>query len=298
MGKYFQKSQVNWPAVALIAPAIITLLAVVAYPLIFLLTVSFRQYELTQIYLGTPFVGLQNYRTVLTDGLFWDALGRTALFFAITVPVQLSLGISVALLLKRTRWQRWAAVLRTALVLPIAVTPAVLGLVGRLVYNRDFGILNYLLGLVGIDKVSWLGQPVPAFISIALTETWQWTPFVVLIMLASLTTVPQNIIDAARLDTNNNWQIFRYVQLPFLLPGITFVLIIRTADTLKLFDMVWTLTRGGPGVSTELISLYVQRIGFRVFDVGVASAQAVLLLILCIVLSQAYIRFVYREVEA
>lgn len=304
MNKYLRKPHVklsklhvNWPAVVLIAPAVIALLAIVIYPLLFLISVSFRHYELTQIYEGTPFVGFQNFQTVLSDGLFWNAIGRTALFFMITMPVQLTLGICIALLLNGTRWRRLARVLRVALVLPIAVTPAVLGLIGVLVYNRDFGVINYLLSLVGIGKVAWLGQPLPAFLSIALTETWQWTPFIALVMLASLATVPVELTEAASLDTTSAWQIFRHIQLPFLLPGITFALIIRTADTLKLFDMVWSLTRGGPGTSTELISLYVQRVGFRVFDLGVASAQAILLLILAVMLSRAYVRFVYREVE-
>jgi multiple sugar transport system permease protein len=288
----------NRTAVAMIAPAILVLLLVSIYPLLFAVTTSLRQYELTKAYLGTPFVGLRNYATVLQDELFWRALGRTAEFFIMTVPLQMLLGTCVALLLDGTRWKRLGAVLRVALVLPIAVTPAVLGLVGRLVFNREFGLLNYLLSLVGVDKVPWLGEPLPAMLTIAISDTWQWTPFVALVMLAGLSAVPPDNYDAVRLETNNGWQIFRHIQLPYLWPGITAVLIIRTADILKLFDMVFTLTRGGPGVSTELVSLYVQRIGFRIFDMGVASAQAILLLVLCIVLSQAYIRLMYREVEA
>jgi len=281
----------------MIAPAIIALLLIGIYPLVYAVRTSFQLYQLTKPYLGTPWVGLDNYSTVLSDGLFWGALWRTLQFFLMTVPFQIVLGIGIALLLNNTRWRILGGVARVLLVLPIATTPTVVGLLGRLTYNRDFGVVNWTLAQVGLGPVNWLGSPFPSMASIAIVDTWQWTPFVALVGLAGLTSVPQETVEATRLDTNKTWEIFRDIQLPYLWPGLTAVLIIRTADILKLFDMVFVLTRGGPGVSTELISLYIQRIGFRVFDIGVASAQAVLLLILCIVLAQLYIRIFYREIE-
>lgn len=288
----------NRTAVLMLAPAILALLLIGIYPLVYVVRTSFQFFQLTKPYMGTPWVGLDNYRAVIHDGLFWGALGRTLQFFIYTMPIQLVLGIGIALLLNATRWRVVGGVVRVLLVLPIAMTPTVVGLLGRLVYNRDFGVLNWALSLVGLGPVSWLGSPGPAMITIALTDTWQWTPFVTLVVLSGLTSVPPDIVEASRLDTNRWWDTFRYVQLPYLLPGLTAVLIIRTADILKLFDMVFVLTRGGPGISTELASIYIQRIGFRVFDLGVASAQAVFLLVLCIVLAQIYIRVFYREVEA
>ena len=127
-------------------------------------------------------------------------------------------------------------------------------------------------------------------------DVWQWTPFVALVLLAGLAMVPPEIEEAARLDAGTQWDVLRHVQLPFLLPGLTAVLILRTADILKLFDVVFVMTRGGPGSATELIAVYIQRIGFRVFDQGIASAQAILLLIVTILLSRLYIRVVYREI--
>ncbi|HLU35605.1 MAG TPA: sugar ABC transporter permease [Thermomicrobiales bacterium] len=291
------RSRANMTALVMLAPAILALLAIGIYPLIYAVRTSFQLFQLTKPYLGTPWVGFDNYRTVLQDGLFWGALWRTLQFFLLTVPIQVVLGVGIALLLNNTRWRLLGAVARVLLVLPIAMTPTVVGLLGRLIYNRDFGVINWALGQIGLGPVNWLGSPFPSMASIAITDTWQWTPFVALVALAGLTSVPEDIVEASRLDTNRLWEIFRHIQLPYLLPGLTAVLIIRTADILKLFDMVFVLTRGGPGVSTELISLYVQRVGFRVFDVGVASAQAVLLLILCIVLAQSYIRIFYREIE-
>ncbi|MBA3415604.1 MAG: sugar ABC transporter permease [Chloroflexia bacterium] len=282
----------------MIGPAVVALLLIGVYPLVYAFRTSFQLNQITKPYLGTPFVGLQNYATALGDAFFWQSLSRTGIFFLATVPVQVLLGVGVALLLSATRWRRLSAVSRVLLVLPIATTPTVVGLIGRLVYNRDFGVLNWGLGLVGAGPVNWLGDPNAAMLTIALTDTWQWMPFVALVALSGLTSVPLDIVEASKLETSSWWETFRNVQLPYLLPGLTAVLIIRTADILKLFDMVYVLTRGGPGVSTDLVSVYLQRVGFRVFDLGLASAMAILLLILCNVLAQLYIRFFYREVEA
>ena len=292
------KFRVNWPAFSLIAPAIIVLLAIGIYPQLFAVNISFRQYQLTKQYLGTGYVGLQNYITVFNDPLFWESLLRTGQFFLLTVPLQIVFGISIALFIDSIRWRPLSFLLRVLLVLPIAVTPTVVGLIGRLLFNRDFGLMNYLLGLFQIAPVSWLGEPVPAMLTIALVDIWQWTPFVALVMISGLAIVSPDVLESGRLEAGQGWNLFWHVQMPYLLPGLTAVLILRTADILKLFDMVFVLTRGGPGVSTELVSVYVQRVGFRVFDLGVASAQAILLLLLCIVLSRGYIRLFYREVEA
>jgi multiple sugar transport system permease protein len=282
----------------LLAPAIIILFAVGIYPLVFAVDVSLRQYQLTKPYLGTPYIGLQNYILVINDTLFWQSLFRTFTFFVLTVPLQVISGILIAIFLDNLNIKWLSGLLRVILVLPIAITPTVIGLVGRLLFNRDFGFINFLLSLVGIEPIPWLGEPLPAMLTIALVDIWQWTPFITLVVLSGLTLIPHDVSEAGQLDAGRGWHFFRSVQLPYLLPGLTAVLILRTADILKLFDMVFVLTRGGPGVSTELVSLYVQRIGFRVFDMGVASAQAILLLVLCIILSRAYIRFFYREIQA
>ncbi len=290
--------RINWLALAMILPSIIALLLIGLYPLLFALSLSFQRFLLNRPQNNGLFVGFENYATVLNDPLFWSSLGRTLTMLLIVLIVQIVAGIGIAVLIDSSRWRAVNWTVKTALVIPIAMTPAVVGLLGLLIFNRDFGLMNYLLGLIGIEKVNWLGDPTMAMVAIILTDIWQWTPFAALIMLSSLAIVPHDMVEAAKLDTKNSWTIFRYVKLPYLMPGITAFMIIRTADVLKLFDMPFTLTRGGPGVSTELISLYVQRMGFRIFDMGVASAQAVLLLILCIILARAYIHFFYRTPES
>jgi multiple sugar transport system permease protein len=154
-----------------------------------------------------------------------------------------------------------------------------------------------MLGWFGITASDWLGNPIGAFIAIVAMDVWQWTPFVALIFLAGLSMVPVEVEEAARLETKRHWALLRYVQLPYMLPGLTAVLILRSADVLKLFDVVFVMTRGGPGSATDLVSVYVQRVGFKVFDLGLGSAQAIIMLVMTVLLSRLYIRVFYREIE-
>jgi len=283
-----------------LAPAVLVLLAVGIYPTLFALVTSFRRYNITRrldMLEGFPFVGFDNYLRVLGDSSFWDSLALTGRFYLSVVPLQIALGLGIALLLHRPGWGLLRTLTRVSLVVPLATTYAVVGLIGRLMFNRDFGVANQFMGWFGIASSDWLGNPTGAFIAIAIMDVWQWTPFVALIFLAGLSMVPVDIEEAARLETPSQWALLRHVQLPYLLPGLTAVLILRSADVLKLFDMVFVMTRGGPGSATDLISIYVQRVGFKVFDLGLASAQALVLLIFTIVLSRLYIRIFYREIE-
>ncbi len=290
----------RWTPFLFLAPAVIALFAIGIYPTVFAVVTSFRRYNITRrtdILDGFPFVGFDNYRQAFNDPTFWDSLTLTGKFFLCVVPLQIVLGVLIALMLHRPGWGLLRAITRVSLVVPLATTYAVVGLIGRLIFNRDFGVANQFMSWVGIASSDWLGNPTGAFIAIVVMDVWQWTPFVALIFLAGLSMVPVEIEEAARLETKSHWALLRYVQLPYLLPGLTAVLILRSADVLKLFDMVFVMTRGGPGAATDLISVYVQRAGFKVFNLGLASAQAVLLLVLTIVLSRIYIRVFYREIE-
>jgi multiple sugar transport system permease protein len=291
----------RWTPVWFLAPAVLALFAIGIYPILFALVTSFRRYNITRradMLDGFPFVGLDNYLTVLGDRTFWDSLALTGTFYLTVMPIQIAFGIGIALMLHRPGWGMLRTLTRVSLVVPLATTYAVVGLIGRLIFNRDFGVANQFMGWLGIASSDWLGNPTGAFVAIVVMDIWQWTPFVALIFLAGLSMVPVDIEEAARLETKSHWALLRYVQLPYLLPGLTAILILRSADVLKLFDMVFVMTRGGPGAATDLVSVYIQRVGFKVFDLGLASAQAVLLLVLTIVLSRIYIRVFYREIEA
>jgi multiple sugar transport system permease protein len=283
-----------------LAPAILALLVIGIYPTIFALVTSFRSYNITRrqdMLDGFPFVGLANYANALTDSTFWDALALTGRFYVTVMPLEIALGLVIALMLHRPGMGMLRAVARVSLVVPLATTYAVVGLIGRLIFNRDFGVANQMLGWIGISASDWLGNETGAFIAIAAMDVWQWTPFVALIFLAGLSMVPVEVEEAARLETKRHIALLRHIQLPYMLPGLTAVLILRSADVLKLFDVVFVMTRGGPGSATDLVSVYVQRIGFKVFDLGLASAQAILMLAMTVMLSRLYIRLFYREIE-
>lgn len=281
---------------AFIGPSVLALALVGIGPLIYAVWTSLHFFNLTKLK-QVRFVGLDNYAHVLTDPTFWDAMGRTFLLIGIALPLQIAFGLGTALLLHQPGIGFLKTLTRLALVLPMATTYAVVGLLGQVMFNVKYGVVNQLLGFAGVEPVNWIGDPTNAFIAVIFWDVWQWTPFVALVLLAGLTTVPGEIEEAARLETRSWWKVLRFVQLPFLLPGLVAVLILRTADTLKLFDMVFTMTRGGPGNATEFVSILIQRVGFRAFDQGVASAQAVILLAVTIALSQLYIRVFYREVR-
>jgi multiple sugar transport system permease protein len=280
---------------AFLAPAIIALLMVGIVPLCYAVWSSLYAFNLTRM-AQMRFIGFGNYSTVLTDAAFWAAIGRTATLFIIAVPVQIALGLGIALLLHRPGLGIFKTLARLSLVLPMATTYAVVGLLAQVMFNIRYGVVNQMLGWVGVAPIDWLGNPTNAFITVIFWDIWQWTPFVALILLAGLSTVPGEIEEAARLETKSWWKILRHVQLPFLVPGLVAVLILRTADTLKLFDMVFTMTRGGPGNATEFIAILIERVGNRQFDIGMASAQAIILLIITIILARLYIRFFYREI--
>ncbi len=277
---------------AFIGPAVVALAAIGIVPLLYAAWTSLHFFNLTKLK-KVKFIGLENYAEVLTDEVFWQAMGRTFFLLGTALPLQIALGMGIALVLHQPGLTLLKTLARLSLVLPMATTYAVVGLLGQVMFNQKFGVVNQLMGGANIN---WIGDSNNAFVMIIFWDVWQWTPFVALVLLAGLTMVPDEVEEAARLETKNRWTVLRYVQLPFLIPGLVAVLILRTADTLKLFDMVFTLTRGGPGASTEFISLMIQRVGFRGFDQGLASAQAIILLFITIVLAQIYIRVFYKEV--
>jgi multiple sugar transport system permease protein len=281
---------------AFLGPAVAALLIVGIAPLLYAVWKSLHNFNLTK-QAQTKFVGLSNYAEVLTDLSFWQAMGRTATLFLISVPIQIALGLMIAVVLHRPGLTFFKTLARLSLVLPMATTYAVVGLLAQVMLNQKYGVVNQMLGWIGIDPINFIGDPTNAFIAVIIWDIWQWTPFVALVLLAGLSTVPPEIEEAAQLETKSQWTVLRYVQLPFLLPSLVAVLILRTADTLKLFDMPFTMTRGGPGAATEFIAVLIERVGNRQFDIGLASAQAIIMLAITIFLARLYIRFFYREVN-
>jgi multiple sugar transport system permease protein len=281
---------------AFIGPAVFALAAVGIVPLGYAVWKSFYYFNLTKL-AQSRFVGIDNYVSVLTDPVFWQAIGRTALLFFLAVPVQIAVGLVIALVLHRPGLTLFKTLTRLSLVLPMATTYAVVGLLAQVMLNQKYGVINQMLGWLGVEPINFIGDPTNAFIGIVLADIWQWTPFVTLVLLAGLSTVPPEIEEAAKLETKSNWVLLRHVQLPYLIPSLVAILILRTADTLKLFDVAFTMTRGGPGSATEFIAILIERVGNRQFDIGTAAAQSVIMLAITIVLARMYIRFFYKEVR-
>jgi multiple sugar transport system permease protein len=258
----------------LVAPLVLGLLLFAIYPLIYLLILS----SSTSL-LGKPFqgwIGADNYRVALTDQPFIDSLLRS-IGFAISVTiVELVLGVAIAVLLQRSI--RGGHIVRTLILLPLMTPPVMVAVAWKLILSPVGGLLNMaLVGWGFTDKpVSVLGSSTWAFPSIAIADAWQWTPFIVLLVFAELQVQPNDVHEAATLDGASDWQTFRGITLPMLMPALVSIALIRIIMALKLFDLVYALTQGGPGFDTTVGSFHIYRLALEQFNVGYAAALTVL----------------------
>jgi multiple sugar transport system permease protein len=226
------------------------------------------------------FVGLENFARALSNPLLYEAIKQTAIYAAIALPIEILGGLGIALLVHRTvRSSVIRAAIYIAAMIPIVIPQIAVGVVFRLVYLPDYGILNVLLGQTGPSQPLWLSSPPLAMIATASVDIWQWTPFVYLVMFAGFQTVPSESVEAAQVDGATTWTQFRHIELPYLRPLLLLVLFFRIADVIRVFDHVYILTGGGPGTTTEFLSLYIYRIGFQFSDLPQASALAVIVMV-------------------
>jgi multiple sugar transport system permease protein len=274
-----------------ILPAILLLLAITIFPLIYTLRLTVLQLELT-ISTQEQFVGLQNFVRVFSDLRFWNAMKNTMFLVVAGVGLQLVLGIGLALVLNQTGRAR--PVLVSLMLIPIMIAPVIAGFQFRMILNDQYGPLNYLLELVtgGIFRgFPWLADPNVALWAIMMTDVWQWTPFMILIVLAGLQSIPVDLLEAAEVDGASGWQQFWGIMLPLLLPVIVIGILVRFMDTFKLFDIVYQLTAGGPGSSTETIAYYTYLQGFKFFSMGYTAAMAFVQLIVITIVAQVFLRY-------
>jgi multiple sugar transport system permease protein len=225
------------------------------------------------------FIGLENFGRALGNPLLYEALKQTALYAAIALPVEILGGLGIALLVHRSVHSNIVrAAIYIAAMIPIVIPQIAVGVVFRLVFAPDYGILNVLLGQTGPTQPLWLSSPPLAMIATASVDIWQWTPFVYLVMFAGFQTVPSESVEAAQVDGAGTWTQFRHIELPYLRPLLLLVLFFRIADVIRVFDHVYVLTGGGPGTTTQFLSLYIYRIAFKFSDLGQASALAVVVM--------------------
>jgi multiple sugar transport system permease protein len=258
----------------LVAPMVVGLVVFAVYPLVYLLVLS-----ASKSLLGKPFqawIGWENYRVAFADRGFIEALLRSVGFALPVTIAEVVLGLAIALLLQRS--VRGGHVVRTLILLPLMTPPVMVAVAWKLILSPVGGLLNAaLLGLGVVDKpVSVLGSTLWAFPSIAVADAWQWVPFVVLLVFAALLAQPTDVREAATIDGASEWRIFRDVTLPMLMPALVAIALIRFIMALKLFDLVYALTQGGPGFDTTVGSFFIYRLALEQFDVGYAAALTVL----------------------
>ena len=254
----------------MIGPGLLLMVALSTLPLVMLVGESLFRIDLTSP-AGNGWTGLSNYVRLLNDGRFWDAMQITAIYTASTVALQVVIGMGMALLLFRPF--RGQNLVRTLLLLPTILSPVVVGLLWRtLLLTPRFGLIDYLSESLGLGSHRWLGDPTLALISVIAIHTWQWTPFAFLVFLATLHALPQEPLEAAKLDCRSWWQQFRYVILPLVRPAIVIVVILRTIVALNAFGAIYAATGGGPGLATEILNLYVYDTSFVKLSVGYGAA--------------------------
>lgn len=273
-------------------PSVIILALTVIGPFGFLLISSFFDWSLT-VPAPPRFVWFYNFGLVLKDTRFLNALKNTSILMIAGIITQSLLGFIIALLLNRNFKLKKLAI--TILALPIMITPVVLGFNWRIIYHEHFGPLNYVIRFLGGAGSSWIADSKLALFSIFLVDTWQWTPFVTLILLAGLQSIPRQVYEAADVDGATSWQTFWRVTLPLLRPMFVLVVLFRTIWIFKIFDPVYILTGGGPGIATETLSLYTYVSWVKYWRVGYTSALGIFQLIIMNIIATIFVRIVMKR---
>jgi ABC-type sugar transport system permease subunit len=282
---------------ALVTPALATIGLVALLPLLWAFWESFHLHDLRTPWLGRPFLGLANYAEVLGDARFWRAALHTLAFAALTVTAELVLGLALALGLQRSFRARGLA--RTVALLPWALPTVVAALVWRFLFDGPSSLVNQFIVWLGLatEPVAWLAHPVLAWVPVLLADIWKTTPFVALLLLAGLQSIDETLEEAARMDGAGFWQRLWHVTLPLLRPAILVALVFRTIDALRLFDLVYVLTGGGPGTATEPLALYTFNVLLQNLRFGYGSALSVIVFGMGFTLALVYVRLVGVSVD-
>jgi multiple sugar transport system permease protein len=276
------------------APAILSLLALVIFPMLWSLYVSFTDLNLVRTTGGTSWIWLENYLGLLTDGRFWNSVLNTAYYVGFGVVIEFVLGFGIALFMANYTKGRLNQVLFTLFLLPMMMAPIVAGYMWRLILQETFGPVNYLLELVGLPSLSWVSSPQLALNSILIADIWQWTPFMILILYTGRLAINEDLYEAARIDGASRWFAFRHVTLPQMKGVIAVAILLRAMDAFKFFDKMFVITNGGPGTASELATYYNYLIGFNDWAMGRATAMSWLLIVFAVVLANIFLYVLER----
>jgi multiple sugar transport system permease protein len=277
----------------LILPALAIIFPLLIYPVFYNVYLSFFSWKVLPPTFN--FVKLQNYLDVFNNPVFWNSVKITLQFTGIVVGIQFVLGLGLAYLLNGQKFAKQTT--RSIVLIPYISAPAIISLIWRLLWDPDLGQINQILRFFGIRGPGWIADPATSLFSVTVTEIWRGIPFVILVLLAGLQALPDEPYDAAKVDGASSVQIFFLITVPLLKTIIWIVLLFQTIFTLRAFDIIWVLTGGGPGGSTQTLSIMIYRTMFRFWDGGTSSTLSVIILILTLLISFVFFRYLYKEME-
>ncbi len=270
------------------APGLVALVLVVLFPLLFTIVTSAFEYTLVAPGFHT-FTGIENYRSAIEENYFGESIWVTVKFVVAVVLLEFLIGFTVALMLNAVT--RFKSIYYPILLMPLLINPVVVAQIWRMFLHPELGIVNYLIGLAGVAKVNWLGDADIAFWTVVLVDIWHQVSFMIVLLLAGLSALPREPYEAARVDGASHLQAFFHITLPLMRPVIVVTLLIRLIFAIKTFDLVFIMTRGGPGTATDLISYFIYRSAFFGLDIGQASAISVVLLAVVLALTAYLYRY-------
>lgn len=278
----------SWVPALYLGPAVVIMAAACLYPVFFAIQLGLYDWSMGTPWSDARWVGLDAFVSAFSNARVWSSLWTTLVFAAVCVTAEMVLGISLALALERP--VRGTAFFRTLFILPMMIAPIAVGLAWRYMFDAQFGIINAVLGLLHIAPMTWLADPTLAFAAIVIADIWQWTPFVFIMMVAALANVDGAVIEASRIDGANWWQMTLLVKLPMIAHVIAITLMMRLVDAFRVLEVIYVLTFGGPGDSTEILALHIYKTAFVGQQLGVAAAISVLLLVVVAGLSWVALR--------
>ena len=278
----------RWVPALYLGPAVLVMAAACLYPVLAAFQLAGYDWSMGTPWESANWVGLKNFATAFANPRVWASLWTTLLFAAVCVSAEMVLGIALALALEHK--VRGMAFFRTLFILPMMIAPIAVGLVWRYMFDAQFGLINAVLILLGLEPKTWLADPLLAFTAIVIADIWQWTPFVFIMVIAALANVDGSVIEASRIDGARWWQMTFRVKLPMIMHVIAITLMMRLIDAFRVLEVVYVLTFGGPGDSTEILSLHIYKTAFVGQQLGVAAAISVLLLVVVALLSWGALR--------
>ena len=283
----------NYP-LYMVLPAVIVLLLLTIYPFIYLIYVSLHIWPISPN-LPKIFLGFGQFTYLFSDPAFIESMQVTISLTVVGVSLQISLGTLLAILLStKTKFINYFTL---PFMIPVFIAPVVVGLIWKFMFNYDLGILNYLLNVIGLESINWLGTTTTAFWSVVLVDTWQWTPFTTLIFKAGLDSVDPTPQEAAYVDGATRFQIFRYVTFPTIAPIFTVALLFRTLDAFKAFDIIYVVTRGGPGGSTYVLGYNIWKTAFYQNQLGLSAAMSVIMIIIATIFALILVKIMKSQME-